>query len=125
MSLKSVQILVLLLMYSPALVFGNAYAVVCMTEEGKLQIEFGANTCNSSPAETVPSTSGNDCGDCDDYNIKIGQTHRVTLDNPCDLLQIQTAFNSIVNEPPLLPVSIPVELNTSTFDLIGSSILII
>jgi len=119
---KDIKILAILLIYSPVLVLGNTHATICMTEVGKMQLEFGVDVCVSGPAET--SVPANDCGDCTDSKIKFGETHRVALGN-CDLIQSQTAFVSVVQEQHILPNATHFEPNASGNNLIGSSILII
>ena len=125
MSRKVAETFILLLLYLPALVLGNMHATVCMTEQGEMQIEFGMGVCDTTITEAASSTPLNDCGDCADSKVKVGETRRVTLGNSCDLFQSQTAFVSIIHEQYILPASTHIESNTSTLNLIGSSILII
>jgi hypothetical protein len=125
MSLKSLQIMAVLLMYSPVLVIGNAHATICMPEQGKLQLEFGVVVCDLAPADTTSSTPDRDCGNCTDSKIKIGETRRVALCNNSNLFPVQVTFACQLKMQHILPAATHFEPNASASSLIGSSILII
>jgi len=124
MQLKSIQVFALLLLYVPVLLLGGGHVTVCITEEGKVQLEIGIIACDMAPVQTGSSTPAGDCGDCTDSK-KIGETHRVVLGKPLDLPQIQNAIVCQVSAQKPLPVLTYIEPKSSVPDLVGSSILII
>jgi len=125
MQLKSIQVFALLLLYVPVLLLGSSHVTVCVTEEGKMQLEISIIACDMASAQTDSSTPASDCGDCTDSKVKIGETHRVALGRTFDLPQIQNAIVCQVSAQKPLPVQTYIEPKSSAPDLVGSSVLII
>ena len=125
MNFKSLQILAVLLMYSPVLVLGNTHATICVTEQGRTQIEFGIAVCDLLAVEIISTNSAEECGDCTDSNVKIGETHRVTINNSCDFLTIQPVLASATTDQQTLATTIHFPPSAPVSNLVGSSILII
>lgn len=115
----------LLVTYLPVMIFVNAPVIICMTEDGNIQVELGSIACDLNPFEGTSSAEADNCGDCTDSKLAIGETHRIAAGSNFNIPLIQNTFFSQVVGQNTSRLSCYIEPNTSVSDLVGTSILII
>jgi hypothetical protein len=120
---KNTTALILAALYLPLVILGNGQLTICVAENGRMQIEYGAGSCDVAPVHTDSSSIASTCGDCIDTMLQAGETLRVN--NNSGATQIQTVAICRIVDQKTMPAQTYVEPDSSAPDLVGSGILII
>ena len=121
--IKNFIAMILGVIYLPLAMLGSGQLIICIAENGEMQLEYGLGSCDVDPASTGFSATANNCGDCTDTPLKAGETLRVK--NTVETPQIQNVLLcQIVNQE---KASLQTYIEPESFapDLARSSILII